>query len=805
MKAPIPFYCFVGIAFFGASDLAFCQEDTIAADSQTSVGTAAAPDSDGTGSDSINDNDALTEQDTQDVPAITVQDALPADVEPDVPPITVVTNPVPKLPPIIKKSNPANNTDAGSSSTSGDAHDDGLENGESRGVKVVPLGVSIKTGRELENSGADRVQEIVRDVPNVNVSGFGDGRSTNFLVRGVGAFRDPLSPDDNSFVVHVDGVPQPLFSADVGYFDMESVEVLKGPQGTRFGRNTTGGALYVTTRKPTDNPEFSIRGEVGEDGYRMTELIASGPLVSKVLAGRVALRFSGSNGFVSNTITGNDLGEHDVVSGRGTIRFTSSKDTVVTASFSTDYDKRTFPFFVLRDAPNFPVAALVEDDSSRRRSTSGNLTIDHNTKAFEIKSTTGLNDVKTSDIFLDDTEGFLFSRISGLPSSVFSLNDSYSDWSEDRQTFSQEFIFRSPAEKQFNWTAGVSYFRSRFDADYLNLNAFTPATNGRRFNALATDSFAGFGEATVPIGYGLKVTAGGRATRERKTYDLKYVGVGAPGTVDEFRDLGTLEYNFVTGRASLEYDLDFGGTAYTRVSRGIKTGGYPRLAIDASLGRRTKPFSSSEIWTYEAGYNFRSLDNSSYVDATAFYNDVRDEHLLTFDSATFSFRPANISVVSYGFELGGGFKISDSLSMTGAVGYTHAELVDIDPDRPIANAINGNRPANIPSLTTSVALEYRQPLMDIGLGVSSSAFGNIAWQYVGDRAADEANSFFLPSYKIVNGRVGIEVVDWGEIYLFGKNLLDETPQLAGAFVSPNAEVVVPGRGRVVGVGTLARW
>ncbi len=649
------------------------------------------------------------------------------------------------------------------------------------------------------------MQEVIRDVPNTNITGFGDGRSTSFIVRGIGALRDPLSPDDTSFVVYVDGVPQPLFAADVGYLDLEQVELLKGPQGTLFGRNTTAGALNVTTRKPTDEPEFSIRGEIGEDGYALTEAIASGPIIPNIVAGRIALRFSGVNGFAFNTITGNDLGEQDVITGRGTLRFTPSVRTAITLSFFTDHDQRTFPFFLLRDAPGFPIGALVDDSTSRRRINSGTLTIEHQAEEFAFKSITNLTHLKTSDIYIDDTEGFTFAKATGLPLSVFAQNNTFTDWAEDQQTLSQEFLFSSRPAEPIAWVTGASYFHSRFVADYLNENAFFPILGGKRLNELATDSFAGFGAVTVPIGLGFKVTTGARFTHEQKTYDLQYFGNGAPGTVDAFRDFGNLNFNFLTGRASLAYDVTPDSTAYVTVSRGFKSGGYPRLAVDVSLGQPTEPFSSSKTWTYEAGYKYRAPGNTAYLNTSVFYNDVKDEHLVAFDPVVFSFRPANLDVISYGLELAAGISLTETVTVTGGIGYTKAELVNIDPSQPVADAQNGNRPTGVPKLTASAAVEYRQSIGDLGIGLGGHAFGHIAWEFVGDRAADVANSFFLDSYHIVNTRFGIEPVKGFEIYVFGKNMLDVTPQLAGAFLPPNAEVVIPGRGRIVGIGTVARW
>ncbi|MGH1418948.1 MAG: TonB-dependent receptor [Hyphomicrobiaceae bacterium] len=671
--------------------------------------------------------------------------------------------------------------------------------------KDVPFGLIVKTGQELERTGANRVREVIRDVPNVNVTGFGDGRSTSFLVRGVGPLLDPLGPDDTTFVIFVDGVPQPLFAADVGFLDLQQVELLKGPQGTLFGRNTTAGALNITTRAPTNVPEFSLRGEVGSDGYFLNEAVASGPIIENLVAGRVALRFTGVDGFVPNLITGNDLGEQNVVSGRGTLRFTPSASTSVTLSLNGDRDDRTFPFFLLGSEPRFPIASLVHDPNSERRFVAGTLIFEHKSEAYSFKSTTGLTQLKTIDFFNDDTEGLTFAQITGLPSSAFSINDSFSFWNEKVQTVNQEILFSSQPGQYLSWVIGASYHRSQFYADYLNKNILFSGLNGRRLNDLKTDSFAGFGEITVPVGFGFNVTTGARLTRENKEYDLHFLGIGAPGTVDRYRDAGSLNYNFSTGRGSLTYEISPDSSAYITASRGYKSGGFPRFVNDAAFGLPTTPYASTKTWTYEAGYKYRPSNTSVYLDVGSFYNEINDEQLVAFDPSIFSFRPANIDVVTYGLEVAAGLPITNAITLTAAMGYTRAKLVNIDPTRALAGAVSGNRPTNVPEVTASIALNYRQLTSELGLGFNAVAFGNIGWEYVGDRPADVANSFFLNSYQIINGRAGIELSKGLQFYVFGKNILDETPRLSGVFVPPNVEAVVPSRGRIVGLGTKAAW
>lgn len=672
--------------------------------------------------------------------------------------------------------------------------------------KDVPFGLSVITGDDLEARGTKRVTDLVKEVPGLTSVGFGDGRSTNFHIRGIGSLRDPLSPDDTNVVVYVDGVPQPLFGADVAFLDLEQIEVLKGPQGTLYGRNASAGAINVTTRKPGDTKEFSGKIEVGEQGFVVGEAVASGPVVDGKLAARFAIRYSHVDGFVRNVLTSKDVGDREVFAGRATFQFTPTPETGITLSLSTDNDNRTFSFFLLRDTPDFPITSSFDANTSKRSINNAAVTVEHDLGAVDFTSVTGLTHLDTDDVFVDDSEGLIFARFTGLPVQVFAANDTFTDWAEERLTFSQEFRLNSKPTDEVSWVAGLAYFHSTFEADYFNRNAFFTVLNGARQNELTTNSYAAFGEATIPLGSDLKFTGGARLTHEEKSYDARFTGIGVPGTVDRFREAGDLTYDFVTGRASLSYDVTEETVAFATVSRGYKSGGFPRLVTNGGIGVATAPYSEATSWSFEAGLKYRSDDGRLGLDISAFRNDVEDEHVLVFDAPNFNFIPANVDVMTQGLELEGHLSLSSELKVSGGVSYTHAELQNVSQFlQATANAKDGNRPTNVPNFTSNLALSYTDSI-DLPLaGDEIPIFANLSWHYIGDRPADVANSFFLDGYSSIDGRAGVELRNGFQVYAFARNLLDTTPELAGALLAPGIESVIPGRGRIVGAGISSKW
>ncbi|MDF5858276.1 TonB-dependent receptor plug domain-containing protein [Pseudomonas aeruginosa] len=187
----------------------------------------------------------------------------------------------------------------------------------------VPGSVHVETGRDLERKRMLDGAAALRDVAGASVGIFGDRSNAFVVLRGVAPILTPLSPDDSSVLTFVDGAPMPIGASFSPYLDLERMEVMKGPQNTLFGRNTSGGAINLVPVKPNHEFEASVRGEAGTDGIFRTEAIINGSLVPETLSARLALRRSGADGYINN-VAGRDLGEERTWAARGSVLFTPS-------------------------------------------------------------------------------------------------------------------------------------------------------------------------------------------------------------------------------------------------------------------------------------------------------------------------------------------------------------------------------------------------------------------------------------------------------------------------------------------------
>ncbi|UXM98640.1 TonB-dependent receptor plug domain-containing protein [Xanthomonas hortorum pv. pelargonii] len=174
-------------------------------------------------------------------------------------------------------------------------------------AKDVPFGLSVTRRSDIEAGRLLNIKEVLRNTPGVDVSSYGGSNDGNVRIRGVGSLNQ-VSIDDGSVVLNVDGVAISMRHASLATFDVEQVEVLKGPQGTLFGRNSEAGAINVTSRRPTREREGYVRVEAGEQGQQLQEAALGGAL-SEHLSGRIAVRHSGYDAWVDNAQDGRPLVE----------------------------------------------------------------------------------------------------------------------------------------------------------------------------------------------------------------------------------------------------------------------------------------------------------------------------------------------------------------------------------------------------------------------------------------------------------------------------------------------------------------
>ena len=312
----------------------------------------------------------------------------------------------------------------------------------------VPFALTVLDAGTLETRRVDDTFSLFRQAPGLSLTSFDDGRFAYFQLRGIGPLTQAIGPDDGSVVTYVDGVPQPVFASEFAYLDLERIEVLRGPQGTLFGRNSQGGAINITTRAPSDSFEGAVRLEAGEEGYGLAEASFSGPLAGDQVAGRLSLRASTVDGFVDNIAPrGGDLGDQTAYSARGMLTIVPGAEDGLRITLSANVDDRvSSPFYyVLRGQPN-PLVEIDPENEVDRTAWGASAKIENPLGFADFTSITAVNGF-TNEQVTDDTDGLIYGPLFGLPASDFLAPLSFSDWEEQETRFYQELRLSSPAER----------------------------------------------------------------------------------------------------------------------------------------------------------------------------------------------------------------------------------------------------------------------------------------------------------------------------------------------------------------------
>jgi len=663
-------------------------------------------------------------------------------------------------------------------------------------VQDVPISMTVLAGDRLSISPIAANADIARAVPNATFVDAG-GQSTNFSnVRGVGSF-SPVASDDTSVVYYVGEIPQSVYGISPNLVDVERVEVLRGPQGTLFGRNTQAGAISVVPAKPAFDDSLWANGEVGSHGYGLAQAIGNATLVPDRLAARLAMSYATYNGDIPNIAAGGKDGSLGVGTVRGSLLFKSDAATEALLMVTYGGEHTHSPRFLLRDALSFPISETIPRTDVDGDTIGANLRVDHRFDGLTLTSLSSFQRNHSTQL-LDLTDGLVFAKVIGLPASFFDVPGAdlaYVDFRE--QQYLQEIRLASQEGAKIAWALGVNYYRTELDSD-RDARALTPAfltSNGIQNNRFTTDSYAVFGEVTIPLIERLDLTVGLRGTHERKQASYRFSSNGLPGVVPSSSQDASFSDEFVSGRAILSYRWSPQVMTYALVARGYVSAGYPAISVNGPLGKPDAIFPASTSWTYEAGFKTELLSKRLILNGSAFYNDVRNGHLAAFLPAQGLFTMAALDYESYGGEIELIASPVAGLELSGGLGYTHARLKDISPGNP-TGARSGNEVPNAPNFTANISMAYRRSVQQLGLPGALSA--RVSYHHVGGRAADVLNSFALAAYDLVNGKLG-----WDNsgisIYVFANNLFDQRYESWGQSFGP-VPTVRTGQGRVIGAG-----
>ena len=629
-------------------------------------------------------------------------------------------------------------------------------------ITDVPIAVTALASAQLQRLGANDLSGVQGAVPNVNiVQGRGSASSANFFIRGIGQ-PDALQTFDPAVGVYVDGVYlSRIQGALLNLFDVERVEVLRGPQGTLYGKNTIGGAVNVISKKPDLD---TLAGEASFTYGRFNETTAKGYVSAPLVPDRLALSLAGiydnRDGIVTDPLTGRKFNDRNNLSGRAILRGKASDsiEVLISGDYTPQRNELTLGYPVapiiqtnLLTGPTVIVPAQPYGSYDFKASTGfgpgKGQRLDHwgvgatvnidLTPALQFTSITAYRRLKT-DFFVD------------IDASQVQIGDVLV--STRQHQFSQELQLKYDSEK-FKGLLGLYYLREKvsshqeaYAGDLFKFGALPISFTRFVDDAQVTRSYAAFGQFTYNFTEQLSLTAGVRYTKEKKTYHrftttasnlalLNNLAFRFPESLPApFNTDPDVTFDAWTPTASLSYKPTRDTLLYASASRGFKSGGFNgrvNAVADVTLVRNgvitiVPTFAPETVWTYEVGAKGSFLDGRVMLSAAAFYSDYKNFQARVGNGLNVglvgNFPVLNAGKLNIkGFEFEATVRPVRELTINASVGYLDADYKRFDDPRrvpPAAFSCNPTgtkivcRPAFAPPLTMRLGADYRIPVGD---------------------------------------------------------------------------------------------
>ncbi|MGE3533036.1 MAG: TonB-dependent receptor [Steroidobacteraceae bacterium] len=675
-------------------------------------------------------------------------------------------------------------------------------------LQKTPVSVVAVTGDQLASMGLDSLQGSEAFLPNVSIgTGLGTGTATaNFAIRGIGGSASGFITGDNGVGVYVDDILYPHANgAFLDMIDVDRVEVLRGPQGTLFGRNTAGGAIRYVSKLPNNDQGGKIKATIGTYNRRDLTATLNIPL-SDTVSTRMTFAKKDRDGYIYRLIDGQSTGDEHVSAVRGQLRWqpTDKLDVNFSADSTRTHNQGTpgtishyeptdlDPTLLFSATPSAGVLAL-------RALTPASVVSNWSPANRAILDTYETTDRYT--VYGGDPERTEFSATGFAASVQYKLADSLTfkslsgynkseqyvlqDWDHtpivlqasaaqiNSEYFTQEFqLFGRSFADRLTWLTGVFYYHD-ISSDYrLRRGSRDPIVDNPENKDQTTQSYAIFGQGTFKFTDIFSATAGLRWSHDDK--DL-FVLRGGRGTAAASDSWGS-----VTPKVGLEQQWTPDFMTYVSAAKGFKAGGFVDVLSGnpAVLNNGVYSFLPENLWTYEGGFRSEFMDRRIRLNGTVFYTDYKDiqvQQSITVPVVAVITSNLGIATVK-GVELEAVVAVTNNLTLKANYGYLDAKY-----DDSITALTQGRFNPSVPFLRTpktsyTVAATYIQPLAD-----QAKLTADLSWGWKDDQysASQPNNAVLMPAYGLLNGRLEYDSGENWSVAVFGTNLLNEYYILGG--------------------------
>jgi len=641
-------------------------------------------------------------------------------------------------------------------------------------LQDVPVSVTHFSSEQIEALKVNDLESLTVRMPNVALDDAISGMSiANFSIRGVG-INDSIASVDPTVGVFVDGVYMGQISIVLfDTFDVESIEVLRGPQGTLFGRNVTGGAVLINTKKPGDVFEMSVRTsfEGGGESLNSYYMGTIGGPISETVSVKVSAYTNQDNGWFKNLHTGDAFGENDIRMVRPMIAWNPTDDVSLVLRYQ--YEETRNDGTASQNRRDFDLDShdfSVDEEGFRRHK--------HHFFSAQLDWDVDFGDGTVTNIFgFYDAEGTALIDVDSSPENVFHIRG----WTPYSQ-LSNELRYSGRFFESLHATTGFYYFSNEInyhDRRFILGGTITQNLGGNYF----VDALGVFLSLDYDLTDQVTLIAGTRYSNEKRKAETASAGGNttpcnvAVGPACEFDFTDEETWNYWSPKLGAVYHISGGANIYGHWTRGFRSGGYNLRNNVPPPDEIPGPYDEEKIDTFEAG--FKISTDRGILNGAVFYNMIDDvQRIITLPTS----RPPSLihqvilntaDVEAFGFELDGLVAVTGNFFLLGSVGYVDPEYTKIKHDLNQDGALDKKDLAlELPraaKLTWSVGATHSAGLANWGEMTS-----RVSYSYRDKSYLTDDNRGYTPEQNILDAGVDITPMnDRFSVGFYGKNLLNE--------------------------------
>ena len=600
-------------------------------------------------------------------------------------------------------------------------------------IQEVPISMSVFDEFTLKDRNINEVTDIAKYTPGLDIIGYSALKYAPSM-RGLSSEFKYFSSVAG---LYIDGVPITDGTGfDASLMDIERIEVLKGPQGTLYGKNTEVGVINIITKKPDNQTRAKIGIEIGEDNKREYSFSASGPIVKDKFYMGISGKHYEKDGFVQNTYTKKKEDDQEYNYGKINLRWTPTDDFEASfISSKVKYDNG---------------GASVGLTTSNYHEVASDL--DTNTKPEVLLNALIINYSINDKLSLSSTTAYR--KYLDKQANDFDYKDNYARRfhaieDSEHKTLSEELKLNYENDN-IKLVSGLFVEKEDNHRD-RKTNSWFKASVQTDISDREMDSIGLFSHLSYKFNEKLSLLGG-----------LRYDKVDQEFT-NSSRSIENSE-NEVSPKIGLTYKLFNSMNTYATVSKGYRAGGFNASAPSGY----SKTFDKETLFSYEVGLKGTSLDNRLAYDIAVYYMDIKDMQTNVYLSASNAIKTNAAEATSRGLEASLNFQATNSLNLFAGFSYNNIEF---DKYHDGSKDLSGNRTELSPKYDFNMGALYRA---DNGFYTSADISG------YGDMYLDNENDYKRDAYKLVNAKIGYETEQF-DIYLYGNNIFDKEYDRDGVF------------------------